>query len=166
MPVRRIPGMSQRRWESLRSEIWLLLSPHDLWKSTTIVSISIVLPLLLIPQYSIGYSCALPINSLSTSQNLFNEALGKQKPGFLPKNCRLSIPHGGFAISCSFCNRHMWLHVPEHRGFPVRDLHFQEFPGMLSGAGDTLVLSLLRGSEWRVGSTCWVVIPGGVPGLP
>lgn len=58
-----------------------------------------------------------------------------------PVSCqKLQIKHllWEFAISCSFCYGHMWLHVPKHTRVRVIDLHSQEVPGLLCGVGDTL----------------------------
>lgn len=57
---------------------------------------------------------------------------------------KLQIKHSlwEFAISCSLCYGHMWLHVPRQTGFCVTDLRFQEAPGISSGVGDTLRPSL------------------------
>lgn len=58
-----------------------------------------------------------------------------------PASCqKLQIKHSlwEFAISCSLCFGHMWLHVPKHTGLCVIDLHFQEAPGILSGVAPSL----------------------------
>lgn len=47
---------------------------------------------------------------------------------------KLQIMHSlwEFAINCSLCYGHMWLHVTKQKGFRVIDLNFQEVSGIWS----------------------------------